>query len=91
MGVFSGAQHKTIEGVLERGEKLDSLVDKSAALSASCVLPLLPFRSFRLLKPRSAQIQDVLQNGKVAGPSPSSFARNLADLVRSQNNCCTLM
>lgn len=29
------AQHKTIESVLERGEKLDSLVDKSAALSAS--------------------------------------------------------
>jgi hypothetical protein len=28
-------QHKTIESVLERGEKLDSLVDKSAALSAS--------------------------------------------------------
>ncbi|GAA5879411.1 hypothetical protein JCM16303_003193 [Sporobolomyces ruberrimus] len=27
--------HKTIESVLERGEKLDSLVDKSAALSAS--------------------------------------------------------
>ncbi|CCH40480.1 synaptobrevin [Wickerhamomyces ciferrii] len=27
--------HKTIEGVLERGEKLDSLVDKSEALSAS--------------------------------------------------------
>lgn len=28
-------QHKTIESVLERGEKLDSLVDKSQALSAS--------------------------------------------------------
>lgn len=28
-------QHKTIESVLERGEKLDSLVDKSAALSQS--------------------------------------------------------
>lgn len=27
--------HKTIEGVLERGEKLDSLVDKSESLSAS--------------------------------------------------------
>ncbi|KAM0788005.1 hypothetical protein ACM66B_006205 [Microbotryomycetes sp. NB124-2] len=27
--------HKTIESVLERGEKLDQLVDKSAALSAS--------------------------------------------------------
>ncbi|KAL8293099.1 hypothetical protein RQP46_000793 [Phenoliferia psychrophenolica] len=27
--------HKTIESVLERGEKLDSLVDKSAALSQS--------------------------------------------------------
>ena len=27
--------HKTIESVLERGENLDSLVDKSAALSAS--------------------------------------------------------
>lgn len=27
--------HKTIEGVLERGEKLDSLVDKSEALSSS--------------------------------------------------------
>jgi synaptobrevin family protein YKT6 len=28
-------QHQTIEGVLARGEKLDNLVDKSAALSAS--------------------------------------------------------
>jgi hypothetical protein len=28
-------QHKTIESVLQRGEQLDSLVDKSAALSAS--------------------------------------------------------
>jgi synaptobrevin family protein YKT6 len=27
--------HKTIESVLERGEKLDSLVDKSEALSSS--------------------------------------------------------
>ena len=27
--------HKTIEGVLQRGEKLDSLVDKSEALSSS--------------------------------------------------------
>jgi synaptobrevin family protein YKT6 len=27
-------QHKTIESVLERGEKLDSLVDRSNALSA---------------------------------------------------------
>lgn len=28
------SQHKTIESVLERGEKLDSLVDRSNALSA---------------------------------------------------------
>lgn len=27
--------HKTIEGVLQRGEKLDALVDKSEALSSS--------------------------------------------------------
>ena len=27
--------HKTIESVLQRGEKLDSLVDKSEALSSS--------------------------------------------------------
>ena len=31
-----GAQHKTIESVLERGEKLDSLVEKSNALSTQC-------------------------------------------------------
>lgn len=28
------AQHKTIESVLQRGEKLDNLVDRSNALSA---------------------------------------------------------
>lgn len=28
-------QHKTIDGVLERGEKLDSLVEKSSDLSAA--------------------------------------------------------
>lgn len=29
-----GAQHKTIESVLQRGEKLDNLVERSEALSA---------------------------------------------------------
>lgn len=37
------SQHKTIESVLERGEKLDSLVEKSSDLSAASqvCIPLL--------------------------------------------------
>ena len=35
MVLRGGVQHKTIEAVLERGEKLDDLVDRSNNLSAT--------------------------------------------------------
>ena len=50
-------QHKTIDSVLARGEKLDSLVEKSSDLSAAsqvhiqiCKLPLCFFLVYRYLK-----------------------------------------
>ena len=35
-------QHKTIDSVLERGEKLDSLVEKSSDLSAASQVSASP-------------------------------------------------
>lgn len=40
-------QHKTIDSVLARGEKLDSLVEKSSDLSAASQVHLLDFIHYR--------------------------------------------
>ncbi|SCZ92703.1 BZ3500_MvSof-1268-A1-R1_Chr5-2g08121 [Microbotryum saponariae] len=71
--------HKTIESVLERGEKLDSLVDKSAALSASSVQAL--YRNVNASKEREAHTQACL----------ARRSKNFYKTAQKQNSCCVVM
>ena len=68
--------HKTIESVLERGEKIDSLVEKSDGLSAqSKMFYSKSFVSFV----RSMQYLNIV------------LTSSITEQAKQQNSCCIIM